>query len=387
MLHPSSLLYSFIDSVLGTASFVLPINFRLTESMGAPLELTTQLVNQVNGIHRNKLSNQLRRLALNYVTPTVPLSWVATTPTCPYANLGDALSPVIVSALSGLPIVHRHFDSRAERFACVGTIGQQFKNGVIHFWGTGVDGLKNPVAPHLRPYQFPSNTTFQVHALRGPVSASIFEREGVEVPKIYGDPVWFLPSIIQPSQEKSYELGVVVHLTELAERTTTASTHERLLRYRIPPEFANSVRIINTLIKPTFQAIERKVQEITACKRILSTSLHGLVIAEAYNIPCLYLRNWGRGTRRLQLEEETEIIDQRMRDFYRGVGQKSLVAYAQRYSKETDWENVIRAIDTHWRPLDWNPRSFLEAFPLPLKFNPLQTSPLPDRTLFNRIPF
>ncbi|WP_416668879.1 polysaccharide pyruvyl transferase family protein [Egbenema bharatensis] len=312
---------------------------------------------------------------------------MATTLNRPYANLGDALSPVIVSALSGLPIVHRHFDSNSERFACVGTIGQNFSRGTVHLWGTGVDASRNPIHPQFRLYQRPPNTNFVVHALRGPVSSHTFRREGIEVPDVYGDPVWFLPSIIEPSEKKQYELGVVVHLTELSELSATASTHEAFLRYRIPPELSSTIRIINTLTEPTFDAIEQKVKEITSCKRILSTSLHGLVIAEAYNIPCLHLRSRRKGATRVNLEDETEIIDQRMRDFYRGVGLKTLVTYSQKRSKETNWEDVIQAIDTHWQPLEWNPEPFLEAFPLPLKFNPLDTPHLLDRQFFDRIVF
>lgn len=387
MIHPRSLIHSLMGQIFSAASSFSPVNLRLAEPTGSSLDLTTKMVSQVNGINQNKLRNQIRRLAFNYVTPTVPLSWVATTPTRPFANLGDALSPVIVSALSGLPIVHRHFDSTSERFACVGTIGQEFKGGTAHFWGTGVDACKNPIDRQLKQYHCPPDTAFCIHALRGPISRQTFRREGIEAPEIYGDPVWFLPSLIEPAATQSCELGVVVHLTELSEQTATASTHETILRYKIPSELTANIRIINTLIEPTFEAIEHKVKEITACKRIISTSLHGLVIAEAYNIPCLYLCNRRRGVTLLHLDDETEVMDQRMRDFYSGVGLKTLVAYGNRRNQAMNWQQVIQAIDSYWKPLEWHPEPFLAAFPLPLKFNPLQSSHSFDRTLFNRIVF
>lgn len=387
MIHLRSFLHSLMGQIFDAASSFSSTNLGLARSTGSPLDLTAKPVSQVNGVNQNKLRNQIRRLASNYVTSTVPLSWVATTPTRPFANLGDALSPVIVSALSGLPIVHRHFDSKSERFACVGTIGQEFKGGTAHFWGTGIDAYKNPIDRQLKRYHRPPDTAFRIHALRGPVSAQTFRREGIEAPEIYGDPVWFLPSLIKPSPVQSCELGIVVHLTELSEQKATASTHESILRYKIPSELATNLCIINTLIEPTFEAIEQKVKEITACKRIISTSLHGLVIAEAYKIPCLYLLNCGGGTTMLHLENETEVMDQRIRDFYSGVGLKTLIAYAQKRNKATNWQHVIQAIDAYWEPLEWHPEPFLEAFPLPLKFNPLQASGSFDRTLFNCISF
>lgn len=316
----------------------------------------------------------------------VPLAWVSTSPQHPFANLGDALSPIIVSALSGLPIVHRNFESWKPRLACVGTIGHGFKNGVVHFWGTGIDPRKNPIDPSLGPYRKPPKTAFHVHALRGPFTARTFRNQDIEVPEVYGDPVWFLPALIKPAAEKRYELGVVVHLSELTELSDTAVVKETLVRYKLPPSLSDTVHIITTLTQPNFPALEQKVQEITACKRIVSTSLHGLVIAETYGIPCMLFRSLGDGAALAKLDEDKERVDLRVRDFYSGAGVKQLFVYGQRRSHSTNWEEVMAAIDTHWKPLEWLPEPFLEAFPLPLAFNPLQEE-FTDRSLFQQIKF
>lgn len=316
----------------------------------------------------------------------VPLSWVSTSPQHPFANLGDALSPVIVSALSGMPIVHRNFESWKRRLACVGTIGHGFKYGTVHFWGTGVDPRKNPIDPSLGPYRKPPKTTFHVHALRGPFTARTFRNQEIEVPEVYGDPVWFLPALIKPAVEKRYELGVIVHLSELTELTDTAVVKETLVRYKLPPSLADTVHIITTLTQPNFPALEQKVQEITSCKRIVSTSLHGLVIAETYGIPCVLFRSLGDGAALAKLDEDKERVDLRVRDFYSGAGVKQLFVYGQRRGHSTNWEDVIAAIDTHWKPLEWSPEPFLEAFPLPLAFNPLQEE-FTNRSLFQQISF
>ncbi|WNZ27065.1 polysaccharide pyruvyl transferase family protein [Leptolyngbya sp. NK1-12] len=315
----------------------------------------------------------------------VPLSWAATSSKHPYANLGDALSPILVSALSGLPVVHRDFDSWQRRLACAGTIAHGFKHGAVHFWGTGIDRKKNPVDANLLNYQKPANTNFHVHAVRGPFTAEILQRQGIAVPSVYGDPVWFLPSLIKPAPEQRYELGVVVHLTELAERTNRASVDPNLLRYQIPPSLQDSIRIITTLTEPSFAALEARVQAITACKRIVSTSLHGLVISEAYGIPCVALRTTRRGAAFARLEDERERVDWRIRDFYSGVGVQQLFVYGQQRFEPTDWENLIAAIDRYWSPLTWSPDCFLDAFPLPLTFNPLEGKPFGNRHLLEKI--
>lgn len=317
----------------------------------------------------------------------VPLSWVSTSPQHPFANLGDALSPVIVSALSGMSIVHRDFESWKRRLACVGTIGHGFKDGVVHFWGTGIDPLKNPIDRSLGYYRKPSRTEFHIHALRGRFSAQVFGNQNIRVPMVHGDPVWFLPSIVQPAPEKRYELGVIVHLSELEELTDTAGVNKELLRYKLPFSLSGTVRLISTITQPNFDALEKKVKEITSCKRIVSTSLHGLVIAETYGIPCVWFRNFGSRAAFVQLDEDDEHVDWRVRDFYSGVGVSKLFVYGQQQSEPTDWEDLIHAIDNYWQPVQWSPGAFLEAFPLPLAFNPLQNQKFTNRSLFQQIQF
>lgn len=318
-------------------------------------------------------------------TMAVPLAWAATTLKHPFANLGDALSPIVVSALSGLPVIHQRFDSAAERLASTGTIGHGLKHGTVHFWGTGVDPAKNPVNRELGYYERPPGTAFNVHALRGHFSARTFKAQNIDVPEVYGDPVWFLPSIISPSPEKRYELGVIVHLSELTELTDVATVKAEFLRYQVPDSLATEVRVMSMLTEPTFAALEQRVRDITACKRIVSTSLHGLVIAEAYGIPCAYFQPKGKGAVIIDLEDDKAEVDRRMRDFYSGVGLHKMFVYRHPRGCLTDWETVIRAIDHYWSPIYWSAEAFLESFPLPLAFNPLETIGIGDRTLFKQI--
>jgi pyruvyltransferase len=314
----------------------------------------------------------------------VPLVWAATTPKSPLANLGDALSPMVVSALSGLPVVHKNFNAAAERLACVGTIAHELKNGTVHLWGTGVDPDRSPTRDQSQGYQCPPRTQFKIHALRGKLTARTLQNQGMEVPDLYGDPIWFLPALIPPAPEKRYELGIIVHVSELATLQDAPQIRDQVVRYTIANDLASQIRIFTTLTAPTFNALEARTQEITACKRIVSTSLHGLVIAETYNIPCVYFRPRGKGSLFLPLDDDTSSINHRIRDFYSGTETERLWVYGQRRDRETDWEKVMNAIDTHWTPLTWNPEPFLESFPLPLAFNPLKEKG-GDRSLFEKI--
>ena len=54
----------------------------------------------------------------------VPLAWISSHEDARVANFGDALSPLVVAALSGLPPAKSHFDSPAVRMSAAGTIVQ-----------------------------------------------------------------------------------------------------------------------------------------------------------------------------------------------------------------------------------------------------------------------
>lgn len=311
-------------------------------------------------------------LRMNADRISIPLSWAATTRESPHANLGDTLSALIVAGMAGVTVRRAGFDQPIERMVAVGTIGHNQRNGNLHFWGTGVDAERNPVDPLVRGYVRPANTEFTIHALRGPNSARTLRAAGMEVPDIFGDPVWMLPRFWPLKEvEKTHDLGVILHITELEDRTPEAGVKAALRRYAVPPEFRDRIRLINTHCAPTAEAMRAKVAEIVSCRAIVSTSLHGLVIAETYGIPCAWFATYGDGEgRMLDLGNPQHQIDHRMRDFYSGVGRTTLSSYCLDRSRPTDWEAVLSWVHGKWRPVSYDDRPLIRAFPLPLAVSP-----------------
>lgn len=315
-----------------------------------------------------------RLLRMNRTRLRVPLSWVATTPEQTYTNFGDGLSAVMVSSLAGMPVVRANFDEASERVVAVGTIGHGQKNGILHFWGTGVDAMRNPVAGDA-PYSKPPNTEFNVYATRGPRSAATFRSAGIEAPDIFGDPVWLLPRIWPLDDvEKTHDLGVILHISELTEQRPGVSYRPDYIRYDIPEEWAGRIKIINTYSDATPEAMRAKVAEILSCRRIVSTSLHGLVICETYGIPCAWFATYGVGDgegAQLEIDDPESKIDHRIADFYAGLGRTTINAYLQDRLLKSDWNSIIRFVDRRWRPVEgYDGDALLRAFPLPLAVDP-----------------
>lgn len=293
----------------------------------------------------------------------VPLSWVRSTKRVPFSNFGDALSPLVVSVMAGLPVAHRAFDSSSRRMAAVGTIGQGQRAGSVHFWGTGFDSIRDTKGDQRRGFVAAPDVEYVIHALRGPFTRRALLAEGIAAPSIYGDPAWFLPRILHPKVDKTHELGVILHISEL--ETPSPDATSVLDQARFDGAQASGVRVISTYHDPSWLGFVAKLREMLSCKRIVSNSFHGLLLADAYQIPCLYFPNTIRGLQRFDIEGHWDTaVNHRFADFYRGIGRSSLFAYGQPQSEPTAWDNVMAIIDRYWEPTNFTGEHLFDAFPL-----------------------
>lgn len=319
----------------------------------------------------------------------IPLCWAAATRSQSHLNLGDALSPVIVSALSNRPVRHVSFHSTEPRMSAIGTVGQSLVGGQVDVWGTGCSSFANPLAApgaEKQPYIPPAGTTLRVHATRGPISWRLLTGTPPGPDAVFGDPGCLLPHFYNPTLTKTTELGVVVHLSELADRAFEAHPKPNLLRYLVAPQFQGKVRLINTITPIGADGLRAKLDEILSCKRIISTSLHGLIFAEAYKIPCLYIqaRPGPTGLMTVPIHPD-DGMNLRMSDFYAGLREEAVTLYNQPRHMETDWDAVITAIDQAWRPKAMNEGRLVSAFPYPAA--PIVTSDIFAEPLIVGTPF
>ncbi|WP_454917636.1 polysaccharide pyruvyl transferase family protein [Xanthobacter sediminis] len=322
----------------------------------------------------------------------VPLVWAAATADQSHLNLGDALSPVMVALLSSLPVVHAGHAIRGTRMAAVGTIGHMLRNGDITVWGTGASRYCNPHAtPRAArvPFVPQPGTRYRVAATRGPVTRALFKEENAVGPAVFGDPVWLLPQFYRPPVEKKWELGVIVHLSELDGSGVESIVRRELRRYHVPDELRDTVRIIHTRTAISADALRERLDEILACRRLVSTSLHGMVFAESYGIPCLYFAP--RGERRglcVRPLDPDDGNDLRITDLYQGLGLDKIPVYVQPRWRYTHWLKLMRTIDHVWEPKPFDAEPLVSAFPLevaPLHPQPGET--IFDHPLIRDIPF
>jgi hypothetical protein len=133
-------------------------------------------------------------------------------------------------------------------------------------------------------------------ALRGPRMASMIA--GVpDVP--FGDPGLFAAEVWPGTAAKRHRFGLVPHRSELK--------HPAVRQILLALEGS-------TLIDVTDPDIAGTLERLSSCERIVSSSLHGLVLADSYGIPSLF---WN---------PREEAHEWKYRDYFEGVGRFAYAA-------------------------------------------------------------
>lgn len=188
----------------------------------------------------------------------------------PTYNFGDQISPAIVSHLSGRPAIYAQARMRGKLIAVGSVIGAAMPGDTI--WGTGL--MKAEHAAFVRQ-KGPST----ILAVRGPETRRVLLDYGVACPEVYGDPGMLLPLVYRPPRQIRHRVGVVPHHSHLAALSEILE--------------GTGVHIISPRMPWT-----NVVSELCACATVLSSSLHGVIIAEAYGIPTVAMKHgdWLHGS-------------------------------------------------------------------------------------------
>jgi pyruvyltransferase len=170
-------------------------------------------------------------------------------------NFGDILTPVLLKRLLG---VKPEWCDKSPRLLAVGSILVRAKQGDT-VWGSGCNPRK----------EGPWNAAgVRFLAVRGPLTRDFVLSRGGQCPEIYGDPALLLPTIHPVAPSPTRELAIMPHLDDDAGWN-----------------FGRSRGIFT--INPSWPW-ERIVAEICASSHVVSSSLHGVIVAEAYGVPATW---------------------------------------------------------------------------------------------------
>ena len=184
-------------------------------------------------------------------------------------NFGDWAGPHIVHALTGRQIVQNNRPGVNQRVLySVGSILGWFKRNNVDVWGSGLmrPFTKDELASRR------SLTGIKIHAVRGKNTKSEIEKSlDWEVPAVFGDPALLLPEIypvVADSKSSQASIAFVPH-----------NTH----RSRVGG-LPDTVKMVDVRLD-----VRDVVESIASSRAVVSTSLHGIIVAQAYNVPWVWL--------------------------------------------------------------------------------------------------
>ena len=161
-------------------------------------------------------------------------------------------------------------DSPAKKSAILITVGSIISlnhyNAVI--WGSGIHTLTSL----LKTYRWRKIAKFDVRAVRGPITKQILEAANYDCRNVaFGDPAILMPLIYQPEvKEKKHNVSIITHWY-------FDNTDSEII------ESGANIIDVNTSDYKSF------IDEIVSSKLVISSSLHGIILAESYGIPAVFL--------------------------------------------------------------------------------------------------
>jgi len=183
-----------------------------------------------------------------------------------FINFGDRISQHIVERMVNQPvqIFQKKARNNPKKLLAVGSI-LYFANDHDVVWGSGLNGK----TPFKQQYEF---SQLDIRSVRGPITRSFLtENFPISCPEIYGDPALLFPYLFPEfvkSEHPKYDYIVIPHFTEKALFPQSPSKN---------------------IVYPT-EPWEDVISKILDSKFVISSSLHGVIIAEAYGIPARMLR-------------------------------------------------------------------------------------------------
>jgi pyruvyltransferase len=233
-------------------------------------------------------------------------------------NVGDMVTPWLLDKC----LVSYRWVSAAQthKFLMCGSIAIWSKQGDV-LWGTGNShqSLVGRISPNVT-----------VLAVRGPETAFRLRQCGIDCPDIYGDPALLLPRFFRPpEQEKLVDVGIVPHYKDVDLALSAAHAND-----------VWNCRVIRPL--RSVKNVATFVYELLTCRRIISSSLHGLILAHAYGLPARWV----------EFSDHVFGGGLKFRDYLQSVG---LRTYEPRWPRDRDWHTPDLDIDLDrlWSTRPW----------------------------------
>ena len=195
-----------------------------------------------------------------------------------HRNWGDDLNYYFIREITGRPVIFYHNFWLAKKikfrnYLCIGTLldAVNYSNHQTIVWGSGVSGQDRDLTPPQK-----------ICSVRGKLTREFLINRHIDCPESFGDPALLLPLFYKAQEiKKTYKLGIIPHVIDLEHDVIT----------QIRKECPDDILIIDLC---NYKKWTDVIDLICSCKYIASSSLHGLIVSDAYGVPNCWIELLGK---------------------------------------------------------------------------------------------
>ena len=249
-------------------------------------------------------------------------------------NIGDDINFFLLKELSGKKIFFYmgFYHKPIENVMAIGSIIDWMSNDNSLIWGSGILTPPTQLFDKKKPYLIK-----EVYAVRGLKTRDCLLKMGIPCPEVYGDPALLLPYIYNPNVKRVQgRIGFIPHFSDMNDENIS-----RLIR-----ECGDKAIMIKVQNYSSWQGV---IKLILSCEFIISSSLHGLILADAYNVPNLWI-TLPKGLKGGRFKFE---------DYYSAVGKPPI---SKKVDESTSITQISNMRDTYQK-IHFNPLPLIKACP------------------------
>lgn len=181
-------------------------------------------------------------------------------------NFGDWIGPKVVHGFTGRQPVHiRRTRKNRRALFTVGSIVGVVRRNNSDIWGSGL--IKPLTKEEISSKK--KLTGIKVHAVRGKLTQEHLQNDlAWDVPDVFGDPALLLPELLPYNSGKNTDFVCVPHYVH----------RDKILAAQ------QNIPVIDVR-----HEVSKIVNQIASSNAVVSSSLHGIIIAQAYGIPWVRL--------------------------------------------------------------------------------------------------
>lgn len=184
-------------------------------------------------------------------------------------NLGDNLSAIVVSYMlqkKGLSL-DSEISGKKHLYAVGSILAMGHQNATI--WGSGILRYLYKKEQFLQIFPI---RRMDVRAVRGPKTRDYILRLGHSCPKVYGDPAILMPLIYDPPLLETQQDFIII-------------PHFSKNDYYV--EKYGEDKVVS-MITDNYESVLTRIKN---SKKVISGSLHGIILSESYRVPAIFLRD------------------------------------------------------------------------------------------------